>query len=105
VKRGGTGPFSAESVSKENAKELFSSSSFGLNRIAEDGFFSNKSEKDESFLFVSGEAWVEDNDVQDSSSSNRQKRSKLGRFAMVKKTDRHPNQYSYTIPPPTRYQD
>lgn len=104
VKRGGTGPFSAESVSKENAKELFSTSSFGLNRISEDGFFSNNSEKDESFLFVSGEAWVEDTDVQDSS-SKRQKRSKLGRFAMVKKTDRHPNQYSYSIPPPTRYQD
>jgi hypothetical protein len=100
VKRGGRGAFSAESVSKDNARELFSSSSFRMNRIAGDEGFLSTGE-DESFLFVSGEAWVED--AQEGEKQKR--RSKLGRFAMVKKTDRRPDQYSYTIPPPTRYQD
>eukprot|EP00557_Chaetoceros_sp_GSL56_P006296 CAMPEP_0176500174 /NCGR_PEP_ID=MMETSP0200_2-20121128/13372_1 /TAXON_ID=947934 /ORGANISM="Chaetoceros sp., Strain GSL56" /LENGTH=735 /DNA_ID=CAMNT_0017898747 /DNA_START=327 /DNA_END=2534 /DNA_ORIENTATION=- len=99
VKRGGKNTFSVESVSRENARELFSSSSFRMNRIADDGLLS-KNDDDESYLYVSGEAWVED--VHD---SDKQKRSKLGRFAMVKNQNRRPDQYSYTIPPPTRYQD
>lgn len=98
VKRGGIN--SAESISRENAKELLSSSSFGINNVgaAIDRGTSTRKEDDE-FMYISGEAWVEER------SGGDRRRNKLGRFSLMKRKDRSPDQYSYSIPAPIRYQD
>ncbi|GFH48243.1 hypothetical protein CTEN210_04719 [Chaetoceros tenuissimus] len=95
VKRGAIA--SAESISRENARELFSSSSFGMNNIANTEIDSNN---DETVLSVAGEAWIEN-----VSYTGDIKRSKLGRFSMMKMEDKTRDQYQYSIPAPTRYQD
>ncbi len=97
VKRGSI--TSAESISRENAKELFASSSFGLNKVAARADRKkSETEEDDQFMYVSGEAWVEE-------ASGDRRRKKLGRFSLMKRKDRNPDQYTYTIPAPTRYQD
>jgi len=99
VKRGSI--VSAESISKDNARELFSSSSFGMNKIASNDASDIADEEDkESYTFISGEAWVEN-----ASGKGSRQRSKLGRFSLMKRKDRNPDQYQYTIPAPTRFQD
>ena len=100
IKRGSI--VSAESISKDNARELFSSSSFGMNKMAsKNDASSNADEEDkESYMFVAGEAWVEN-----ASGTGSKQRSKLGRFSLMKRQDRNPDQYQYNIPAPTRYQD
>ncbi len=100
VKRGSI--TSAEDISRENAKELFSSSSFGLNNVNPviDSKASTKNENDDEFMYVTGEAWVEEK------SGAERRRKKLGRFSLMKATtDRNQGQYKYSIPAPTRYQD
>eukprot|EP00553_Chaetoceros_curvisetus_P008643 CAMPEP_0204619474 /NCGR_PEP_ID=MMETSP0717-20131115/5839_1 /ASSEMBLY_ACC=CAM_ASM_000666 /TAXON_ID=230516 /ORGANISM="Chaetoceros curvisetus" /LENGTH=229 /DNA_ID=CAMNT_0051633487 /DNA_START=77 /DNA_END=766 /DNA_ORIENTATION=- len=93
---------SVESISLDNANELRASSSFGINRVAKKGpSKAMKSLNDgESFMYVSGEAWVED-----AEGTGKKNRSKLGRFSLMKRKDRDPAQYQYTIPAPQRYQD
>jgi len=98
VKRGSI--VSPESISKDNARELFSSSSFGMNKMADRSEDTDEPD-DESYMFVSGEAWVENAP----GAGDIQKRSRLGRFSLMKRKDRNPDQYQYTIPAPTRYQD
>jgi hypothetical protein len=98
VKRGSI--VSAESISRDNARELFSSSSFGMNKITDRSEDTDDTD-DESYMFVSGEAWVENV----SGAGDRKKRSRLGRFSLMKRKDRSPDLYQYTIPAPTRYQD
>lgn len=98
VKRGGI--ISVESISKANAKELLSTSSFGINKIAATAARESSAENDKDFVYVVGEAWVED-----ATGSGSRNRSKLGRFSLMKRKDRDPDQYQYSIPGPTRYQD
>lgn len=99
VKRGGIA--SVESISKENARELFSSSSFGINNVDSGKARDSLPEKEEDmFVFVSGEAWVENLNAEEKRS-----RTKLGRFSLLKRKDYDPGQYQYSIPAPTRFQD
>ena len=97
VKRGGVS--SLEAISKANAKELFSSSSFGLNKVGETSNFDSTPKEEDMHLYVSGEAWVEEINGRD------RQRKKLGRFSLIKRKDRNPDQYQYNIPAPMRYQD
>ena len=68
-----------------------------MNNIANTGTDSNN---DEIVLSVAGEAWIEN-----VSYTGDIKRSKLGRFSMMKMEDKTRDQYQYSIPAPTRYQD
>lgn len=96
---------SAESVSLDNANELRASSSFGMNRIlnkSQSNAMNNVNNGDP-FMYVTGEAWVED--AVEGEDRNGRNRTKLGRFSLMKRKDRDPSQYQYSIPAPQRYQD
>jgi len=96
---------SAESVSLDNANELRASSSFGMNRVVnkpQSNAMNNVNDGDP-FMYVTGEAWVED--AVEGDSRNGRNRTKLGRFSLMKRKDRDPSQYQYSIPAPQRYQD
>ena len=63
----------------------------------------NNANDSDPFMYVTGEAWVED--AVEGDSRNGRNRTKLGRFSLMKRKDRDPSQYQYSIPAPQRYQD